>query len=80
MPDLKDILEKASPAKLEHLLKEPETKQVFSMLNKNTAGNLEAAAEKAARGDTTQLMDAIKQLLKDPEGARLIQEMQSKLK
>lgn len=80
MSDLKDILEKTSHSKLEHLLNEPETKQVFSMLSQSFAGDLEQAAEKATRGDTSQLMNAIKQLLNDPEGARLIQEMKSKLK
>ena len=80
MLDYKDALNGKQPKDLARLIDEPETKKVFSMLSENTGGNLEKAAEKAANGDTTQLLDAIKQLMKDPEGARLIQEMKSKLK
>ena len=60
--------------KLERLRDAPETQKVFSMLSQST-GDLEAAADRAARGDTAQLTDAIRKLMQDPEGAKLIQKM-----
>ena len=60
--------------KLEKLRDAPETQQIFSMLSRST-GDLEAAADRAAKGDTAQLTDAIRKLMQDPEGAKLIQKM-----
>ena len=60
--------------KLERLRDAPETQKVFSMLSQS-AGDLEAAANRAAKGDTAQLADAIRKLMQDPEGARLVQKM-----
>lgn len=67
-------------AKLEHLRDAPETQKIFAMLSRNTGGNLEQAAGKAANGDTAQLMSAIKQLMQDPEGQKLIQQIKQNLK
>lgn len=67
-------------AKLEQLRDAPETQKIFAMLNRNTGGGLEQAAGKAASGDTAQLMSAIKQLMQDPEGQKLIQQMKRNLK
>ncbi len=67
-------------SKLEQLKNAPETQQLFSMLSRSTGGDLEQAAGKAAKGDTSQLVGAIRQLLADPEGAQLIQKMKDKLK
>lgn len=66
------------PAKLEKLRDAPETQQIFSMLSRST-GDLEAAADRAAKGDTAQLTDAIRKLMQDPEGAKLIQKMKDNL-
>lgn len=66
-------------SKLEKLRDAPETQQIFSMLSRSTGGSLESAAEKAAQGDATQLTDAIRRLMRDPEGARLIQKMKDSL-
>ena len=66
-------------AKLQKLRDAPETQKVFSMLSQS-AGDLEAAAQRAAKGDTAQLTDAIRKLMQDPEGARLIQKMKDSLK
>lgn len=62
--------------KLEQLRDAPETQKVFDLLSRST-GDLEAAADRAARGDTAQLTDAIRKLMQDPEGARLIQKMRN---
>ncbi len=86
MPNFSDILKDkkaaglvGNTAKLEQLRDAPETQKIFSMLSQSTGGSLEQAADQAAKGDTAQLMSAIKQLMKDPEGARLIQQMKQKL-
>ena len=67
------------PGKLEKLRDAPETQKIFSMLSR-TAGDLESAAQRAAKGDTAQLTDAIRQLMRDPEGARLLEKMKENLK
>lgn len=67
------------PAKLEKLRDAPETQRIFSMLSRST-GDLESAAQRAAKGDTAQLADAIRKLMHDPEGAKLIQKMKENLK
>ena len=81
MPDLDEMLkgkEAASlmkdPSKLEKLRDAPETQRIFSLLSQST-GDLEAAAQRAAKGDTAQLASAIRGLMQDPEGAKLIQKM-----
>ena len=64
--------------KLEQLRDAPETQKVFNLLSQST-GDLEAAANRAAKGDTAQLTDAIRKLMQDPEGAKLIQKMRDSL-
>ncbi len=66
------------PGRLEKLRDAPETRRIFSMLSKST-GDLESAAQRAAKGDAAQLADAIRQLMRDPEGAKLIQKMKDSL-
>ena len=87
MPNLDEILRSPQAGKimdnsnqLGHLMDAPETQRIFAMLNQNTRGNLEKAAENAAKGDSAQLMSAIKQLMQNPEATRLIEQMKSKLK
>lgn len=86
MPNLDELIKGKQAArllgdkgKLEQLRDAPETRQIFSMLNRST-GDLESAAERDAKGDAAQLTDAIRQLMQDPEGARLIQKMKDSLK
>ena len=67
------------PGKLEKLRDAPETQRIFDMLSQST-GDLESAAQRAAQGDTAQLAGAIRQLMHDPEGAKLIQKMKDSLK
>ncbi len=67
------------PGRLEKLRDAPETQKIFSMLSRST-GDLESAAERAAKGDTAQLAGAIRQLMQDPEGAKLVQKMKDSLK
>lgn len=85
MPNFDELMKSKQAAhlikerdKLEQLRDAPETQQIFSMLSRTT-GDLESAAERAAKGDTAQLTEAIRQLMQDPEGARLIQKMKDHL-
>lgn len=66
--------------KLRQLKDAPETRRIFAMLEQSTAGSLEQAAAEAVRGETGQLLSAIRQLMRDPEGARLMGQMREKLK
>ena len=86
MPNFDEVLkgkEAASlmkdPSKLEKLRDAPETQKIFSMLSRST-GDLESAAQRAAKGDTAQLANAIRSLMHDPEGAKLIQKMKENFK
>ncbi len=80
MPNLDDLLRSTHPEQLEQLKDAPETQKIFAMLSKSTGGDLEQAANRAAKGDPAPLIDAIKHLMRDPEGARLIQQMKGKMK
>ena len=86
MPNFDEVLKGSQAAglmgdraKLEKLRDAPETQKIFSMLSRST-GDLESAAERAAKGDTAQLTDALRQLMQDPEGAKLIQKMKDNFK
>ena len=81
MPNLDELLKGkeanrllSDTKKLERLRDAPETQKIFDLLSRS-AGDLEAAADRADKGDTAQLTDAIRKLMQDPEGARLIQKM-----
>ena len=67
------------PGKLEKLRDAPETRRIFDLLSRSTE-DLEGAAQRAAQGDAAQLTGAIRQLMNDPEGAKLIQKMKESLK
>ena len=86
MPNLDELLKGkeanrilSDTKKLERLRDAPETQRIFDLLSQS-AGDLETAADKAAKGDAAQLTDAIRKLMQDPEGARLIQKMKDSLK
>ena len=85
MPNLDELLKGkeanrllSDTKKLEQLRDAPETQKIFSMLSQS-AGDLEAAADKAAKGDAAQLTDAIRKLMQDPEGVKLIKKMNDSL-
>ena len=85
MPNLDELLKGKEAAgllsdtkKLEKLRDAPETQKIFNLLSQS-AGDLEAAADRAAKGDAVQLTDAIRKLMQDPEGAKLIQKMKESM-
>ena len=49
------------------------------MLQKSTGGDLEQAANHAAQGDSASLVSAIRKLMRDPEGAKLMEKMKQHL-
>lgn len=57
---------------MEDLVKSPDTKRLMDLLNKNSGGSLKAAAEAAMKGDTTQIMGLMDRIMKDPEGAKVV--------
>ena len=86
MPDLQDVLHSQQAARLmqdrarlDQLQNAPEAQRLLQMLQRSAGGGLEQAAQQAAQGDTAQLMDAVRQLARDPEGQRLIQRLRQSL-
>ena len=67
------------PEKLSELKNAPETQKIFEKLRDSTGNHLEQAADQAAGGDPAPLIQAIRQLMQDPEGAALIQKMKRRL-
>ena len=87
MPNFQDFLGSEQAAslmkhtdKLERIKDAPETQRLFQLLSQSAGENLEQAANKAAQGDTAPLMGAIKQLMQNPEGQKLIEQMKRSLK
>lgn len=87
MPDLNSILHSPQAEKLldnstrlERLKDAPETQKIFALLTRSANGDLEQAAEKAAKGDSAQLMAAVRQLMQDPEAVRLVEQIKQNLK
>lgn len=86
MPDFNELLHSKQAAKLmgdkgalDSLQKAPQTQKLLSMLAQNAGGDLEGAADAAAKGDAARLMGAMTKLLSDPEGKRLVEEISKNL-
>lgn len=82
MPDFSELLHSEQAGKLmqdksavEALQKAPQTQKLLSMLSQSVGGDLEGAAESAAKGNAAKLMGAMTKLLGDPEGKRLVEEI-----
>lgn len=58
---------------VERLLSSPDTQKLMELLNRSAGGGLKQAAEAAMKGDTGQIMGLMDQLMKDPEGAQAVQ-------
>lgn len=79
MANPSDILKSPQAEKLlknkgaiESLVKSPDTKRLMDLLNKSAGGGLKSAAEAAMKGDSSQLMGLMDRLMKDPEGAQVV--------
>lgn len=87
MPNFQDMLHSEQAAqlmkntnKLEQIRNTPETQRLFQLLSQSAGGDLEQAANRAAQGDASTLMEAIRQLMQNPEGQKLVQNMKESLK
>ena len=60
-------------AAVERLTRSPDTKALMEMLSRS--GGLQAAAEAAMKGDTSQLQGLLSKLMQDPEGARVVERL-----
>ena len=61
---------------LERVAKSPDARALAQMLTQNRdEASLKQAAERAAKGDTSQLGEIIQSVMKSPGGAELIQRL-----
>lgn len=86
-PDLNEVLRSPQAAELlknrqalESLLRSDEARRLLDSLNQNSGGGLKNAAQAAMKGDGTQLMGLVQGLMNDPKSARLVQDLNTKLK
>ena len=82
-PGLDDLLHAPQAANLlknkqamESLMKSGEAQE---LLNKNAGSGLKDAAQSAMNGDTSQLMNLVQGLMKDPQSAKLVEELNKKV-
>lgn len=66
------------PGALKELLQSPEAKKLLTMLNASHNDRLQSAAKQAKSGDTAALMSMVNEVLQQPEGAALMEEIESK--
>lgn len=61
---------------LSALLRSPDTQKLMAMLNQNAGGGLKEAANAAAKGDTSALMNLMNQVMNSQEGAAVVDRIQ----
>lgn len=83
MPQLDDILHSpqgqkllGNEKKLEQLRSAPDTQKLFDLLGRSAGGDLEQTVQ---QGDSAALVAAIRKVMGDPEGAKLIRSIKDKL-
>lgn len=86
-PNLNEVLTSPQAASLlknkqaiEALMKSGEAQRLMELLNQNSGNGLKNATQSAMKGDTTQLMNLIQGLMKDPKSAKLVEELNKKMK
>ena len=62
-------------ALLEQVIHSPDAQRLMELLNRNAGGNLKTAAASAALGDTKDLLSMVRQVMADPEGAKLVERL-----
>lgn len=65
---------------MENLMKSDEAQRLMELLNQNAGSGLKDAAQSAMKGDTTQLMGLVQNLMKDPKNAKLVEDLNRKIK
>ena len=61
------------------LANSPDAQKLIQLLNQNAGGQLKGAAEAAMKGDTSQLIAVLNQVIQSPDGARAVEGIQKKL-
>lgn len=64
---------------LESILKSGEAQRLMELLSKNGGSGLKTAAQSAMQGDTSQLKKLVEDLMKDPESAQLVENLNKKV-
>ena len=64
---------------LESLMKTNEAQRLMELLNRNGGSGLKSAAQSAMQGDTSQLKKLVDDLMKNPESARLVEDLNKKV-
>ncbi|MBE6956595.1 MAG: hypothetical protein E7450_03990 [Ruminococcaceae bacterium] len=62
---------------VKQLLQSEDTKRMMQLLQGQ--GSVQSAAQAAAKGDSTQLMGMMQQLMRSPEGAQLVERITKKV-
>lgn len=85
-PNLNDILNSPQAAELlknrqamETLLHSNEARRLMELLNQNSGDNLKQAAQSAMKGNSAQLMGMLDGLMKNPQSAELVAELNKKV-
>ena len=62
-------------ALLEQVIHSPDAQRLMELLTRNAGGKLKTAAASAALGDTKDLLSMVRQVMADPEGAKLVERL-----
>ena len=64
---------------VESLMKSQEAKQLMELLSKNSEQNLQQAAQSAIKGNTSQLAQLVEGLMRNPQSAKLVEDLNKKI-
>ena len=57
------------------MIHSPDAQRLMELLNQNAGGKLKTAAASAALGDTKDLLAMVRQVMQNPEGAKLVERL-----
>lgn len=66
-------------AALMGLISSPDTQKLIQMLNQNAGGSLKGAADAAAKGDASQLMGLVNQIMGSKEGSDVVDRINKRI-
>lgn len=64
---------------VEKIIQSQEAKQLMDLLNQNSGQSLKDAAQSALKGDTARLTRLVDDLMRNPQSARLMEDLQKKI-
>lgn len=62
-------------ALLEQVVRSQDAQRLMELLNQNAGGKLKTAAASAALGNAQDLLAMVRQVMQDPEGAKLVERL-----